>query len=103
MMNSENPEIPTFTADTDYEVPESEENRVPGWLKFTYIILPIWGIFTFYFFWHGSAGWLDRGYWRQLQTAANTVYPNKNFIEIEQHKKLVDKPEKAQPEQNNNG
>ncbi len=59
----------------EYAVPSSNDAKVPGWLKLTYIILPIWGIFTFYFYWNGSAGWLDRGYWNKLQQAANTTFP----------------------------
>lgn len=52
--------------------------KVPGFLKLIYIILPIWGIVTFYYFWNGSLGWFDRGYWRELQIAANTTYPMEN-------------------------
>lgn len=53
----------------------SFDNPVPGWLIFNYIFWPIVGLFVFYFFWNGSYGWLDRGYWQQLQRAANTTYP----------------------------
>jgi hypothetical protein len=52
--------------------------KVPAFLKLTYILLPIWGIVTFYYFWNGSLGWFDRGYWRELQIAANTTYPIEN-------------------------
>jgi hypothetical protein len=52
--------------------------KVPAFLKFTYIFWPIWGIFTFYFFWNGSIGWFDRGYWHELQVAANTTFPIEN-------------------------
>lgn len=59
-----------------YEAPiPSYDAKVPLWLKLTYLILPIWGIFCFYLYWNGSAGWLDRGYWQQLQRAAGTTYP----------------------------
>lgn len=58
---------------------ESLDAKVPAWLKLTYVILPIWGIITFYFFWNGSSGWLDRGYWRQLQNAAKTTFPIVQF------------------------
>jgi hypothetical protein len=58
----------------DQEIP-SYDHKVPRWLKWTYILLPIWGIFFFYFFWNGSYGWFDRGYWLQLQRAANTTFP----------------------------
>jgi len=53
----------------------SADAPVPRWLKISYITLPIWGIITFFVFWNGSWGWLDRGYWGQLQRAANTAYP----------------------------
>lgn len=52
--------------------------KVPKFLKFTYLLWPIWGIITFYFFWNGSVGWFDRGYWRELQIAANTTFPIEN-------------------------
>jgi hypothetical protein len=53
----------------------SYDHRVPKWLKLTYIILPIWGVITWFYFFNGSHGWLDRGYWSQLQRAANTTFP----------------------------
>lgn len=48
---------------------------VPKWLIVTFIVLPIWGVISFFIFWNGSTGWFDRGYWHQLQQAANTTYP----------------------------
>ena len=57
----------------------SKDATVPGWLKLTYFSLPIWGIITFFIYWNGSHGWLDRGYWSQLQKAANTTYPTINL------------------------
>ncbi len=57
----------------------SMDAKVPRWLILTYIILPIWGIFTFAIYWNGSWGWLDRGYWQELQMAANTTRPYKNM------------------------
>ena len=56
----------------------SYDAKVPTFLKYTYLILPFWGIFTFYFFWNGSAGWFDRGAWKELQIAANTTFPIEN-------------------------
>lgn len=53
----------------------SKDTPVPRWLILTYITLPIWGIITFILFWNGSVGWLDRGYWKELQIAANTTFP----------------------------
>lgn len=58
--------------------PDSKENKVPRWLMLSYILLPIWGIIAFYLYWNGSSGWLDRGYWFQLQQAANTTFPYVN-------------------------
>jgi hypothetical protein len=57
--------------------------KIPTFLLATYIIMPIWGLFTFYYFWNGSIGWFDRGYWRELQIAANTTYPieNQNMLQ----------------------
>jgi hypothetical protein len=56
----------------------SLDAKVPKFLLWTYLLLPIWGLVTFYFFWNGSIGWFDRGYWRQLQIAANTTFPVEN-------------------------
>lgn len=58
---------------------------IPWWLKLNYVLWIVVGLVTFYFFWNGSVGWLDRGYWNELQRAANTVYP---FNTLE----LVEKP-----------
>jgi hypothetical protein len=58
---------------------ESHNAQVPIFLKWTYLLLPIWGIIAFYLYWNGSSGWLDRGYWRQLQNAAKTTFPIINF------------------------
>ena len=69
---------PTINEEIDYDVPDSLENPVPMWLKMTYIILPIWGLITGYIYINGTVGWLDRGYWHQLQIAANTTRPYKN-------------------------
>lgn len=54
--------------------PPSKDLPIPRWLITTYIVLPIWGIITLYLFWNGSWGWLDRGYWQQLQQAADTTH-----------------------------
>lgn len=53
----------------------SKDAKVPRWILWLFVILPIWGAYTFYVYWNGSAGWLDRGYWHQLQIAANTTFP----------------------------
>ncbi len=62
----------------------SSDAPVPGWLKWTYIVLPIWGIICFYFFWNGSIGLFENGPWGQLQQAANTKYPFENITYPEQ-------------------
>jgi len=56
----------------------SADAKVPGWLKWTYVLLPIWGIIVFCIYWNGSVGFLDRGSWAELQQAANTTFPFKN-------------------------
>lgn len=56
----------------------SRNAKVPRWLIFTYLILPIWGIFALWYFWNGSTGWFDRGYWHELQIAAKTTSASEN-------------------------
>ncbi len=56
-------------------IPESRDAPINKWLLFLYIVLPIWGIATLCIYWNGSVGWLDRGYWHELQKAANTTFP----------------------------
>ena len=58
----------------DEEIP-SNDAKVPGFLKLTYLLLPIWGVLCLYYYANGSHGWLDRGYWHELQRAANTTFP----------------------------
>lgn len=53
----------------------SKDAKVPLWLIATYIVLPIWGVCSGYYYWNGTQGWLDRGYWHQLQKAAQTTMP----------------------------
>jgi hypothetical protein len=57
----------------------SKDAPIPRWLKISYILLPIWGIICLYVFFNGSHGWLDRGYWNQLQRAALTTYPTETI------------------------
>lgn len=52
----------------------SANKPVPSWLKWVYILLPLWGLLWFSLYWDGSYGWLDRGYWHPLQQAANTTF-----------------------------
>lgn len=75
----------------------SFDAKVPLFLKINYVFWPIWGIIVFYFFWNGSLAFFDRGYWHELQIAANTTFPIQN-----QNEPLVqsqeDKPLKIQLE-----
>lgn len=57
----------------------SKDAPVPTWLKVTYVILPIWGIFALFWYFNGTHGWLDRGYWNQLQKAALTTFPTETI------------------------
>lgn len=66
---------------------------VPKWLKFNYIFWPLWGVVWFYMFWNGSAGWFDRGYWNELQKAANTTFPQVNVDEL----RAVNTPPQTRP------
>jgi hypothetical protein len=65
----------------DYGDPRiaSGHGKIPWWLWVTYAVLPIWGFIALAMYWNGSWGWLDRGYWQQLQRAANTTYPHINY------------------------
>lgn len=69
----------------------SANAKVPLFLMITYAILPFWGIFSLVYYWNGSQGWLDRGYWQQLQKAANTTLPEINYIEVEAQKEKLNK------------
>jgi len=52
---------------------------VPFFLKFNYIFWIILGIIWFFLFWNGSTvSYFDRGYWHELQEAANTTFPSIN-------------------------
>lgn len=63
----------------DEEVPKSLDRKIPKFLIWTYILLPIWGIFWYYLFWNGSQGFLDKGdYWQKLQEVANTTFVEKS-------------------------
>ncbi|CCB87613.1 MULTISPECIES: hypothetical protein [Parachlamydia] len=75
-----------MTHDTSHEIEEygdprvtSADAKVPRWLLLSYILLPIWGFFCFYFFWNGSIpGFMENGHWHELQKAANTTFPIQN-------------------------
>lgn len=57
----------------------SRDAPVPRFLKFNYVIWILFGIVWFYLFWNGSTvPFFDRGYWFELQKAANTTFPHIN-------------------------
>lgn len=63
--------------------------KIPKFLIFTYIFWPLWGIATFFYFWNGSlVGWMDPGYWHELQVAANTTFPIENQNMLPQNQAL---------------
>lgn len=57
------------------EVPPSEENKIPLFLKITYLVVLIWGIWGFVAYWNGASGFFNRPVWTRLQEAADTTYP----------------------------
>jgi hypothetical protein len=57
-------------------------HEIPKFLKWTYIILPIWGVIAWFVFFNGTFGWFDPGHWSQLQWAANTKIP---YFNADQH------------------
>lgn len=69
----------------------SYDGKVPNFLIFNYLFWPIWGIFTFCYFWNGSTGWTDRGYWHELQIAANTTFPIENQNMLPQNQPIQEK------------
>lgn len=60
----------------------SGHGKIPRWLWWFYIGMPIWGLVWLYVYWNGSFGWADNGYWEQLQRAANTTSPYINVNEL---------------------
>lgn len=62
--------------------------KVSKFLLTTYIVLPIWGVICLYYFWNGSIGWFDRGYWHELQIAANTTFPIENQNMLYENQRL---------------
>lgn len=55
----------------------TEDNKIPKFLYFTYFVVIVWGLWGLIAYWNGSHGWLDRGYWKQLQEAAQTTSPQR--------------------------
>jgi hypothetical protein len=59
---------------------------VPKWLKFNYVLWIVFGLIWFYLFCNGSTvSYFDRGYWFELQKAANTTFPTLNVDELPEH------------------
>ena len=61
----------------------SAHGKIPRWLWFFYILMPLWGLVWLYIYWNGSVGWLDNGSWQLLQRAANTTEPYINVNSVE--------------------
>lgn len=68
----------TMTEQSDNPDTLSSDAPVPRWLTFSYVFWTLFGILWFILYWNGSWGWLDRGYWDELQKAANTTFPIEN-------------------------
>ena len=67
-----------FFPEDNNQIPPSNDAPISTFLWINYIVWPIVGIIALFLYWNGSEGWLDRGYWHQLQQAANTTYPFNN-------------------------
>ena len=65
-----------------------------NWLIASYIIWPIVGLVCFALYWNGSWGWLDRGYWQELQRAADTTYPFNTTKLVEKEAREAERPSK---------
>jgi hypothetical protein len=74
MNNEDHPEQDHLELYGDDQI-ASYHGIIPNWLKFQYVLWIIWGIIWFALYWNGSWGYLDRGYWQELQRAANTKFP----------------------------
>jgi hypothetical protein len=84
----------------DNEVQEYHDTPIPKFLMAIYVILPIWGIVWWALYWNGSQGFLDRGYWSDLERAAGTtmiteepreasVKGNSNDVRVENEQDLT--------------
>ena len=69
------------------EIKEYANTTVPTFLKCVYVIMPIFGIVWTLTFWNGSAGWFDRGYWYELENAANTTQEGAKRIKKEREER----------------
>ncbi len=54
------------------EIEEYICTPIPRVFKLISLVVFIWGAYWFYSYSSGSTGWLDRGYWQELERAANT-------------------------------
>lgn len=95
-MNEENKELQIQDPDVDLYGDKdiaSGHAPPPKWLIVSNTFFTIFGLIWLCFFWNGSYGWLDRGYWSQLQRAANTTYPytTREIIEKEEAEKQENK------------
>lgn len=57
----------------DHEIQELEDTTVPFFLKVQYVFITLLVFASLFYFWNGSAGYFDRGYWKELQVAAGTT------------------------------
>lgn len=62
----------------DPQIASFEGKKIPLFLILTYLFLPVWGAFEFYWFWNGSSSLFDSGYVSQLQAAAGTTFPTED-------------------------
>lgn len=56
-------------------ITEYENRKIPSFLKWSYLLLPIWGLYAYFAYWNGSQDEFDKGHWKELQEAARTTYP----------------------------
>ncbi|MBB64398.1 MAG: hypothetical protein CMO81_04985 [Waddliaceae bacterium] len=79
------------------EIKEFANTKLPSFLKISYFFIALWGFVWLYMFWDGSFGWVDRGYWKELEQVANTT---KSYREEFSNKKQT--PEAPHHEFNQN-
>lgn len=65
----------------DNEVQEYHDTPIPKFLLAVYMILPIWGVMWWALYWNGSQGFLDRGYWSDLEEVAGTKKVAEKLVE----------------------
>ena len=77
----------------DKEIFEYEDTKVPTFLKWVYVLIPLWGIFWAYHYWNGSSGILDRGHWQELEKAAKTTIPFEKSNKVSSSVEYLNKDE----------